>query len=68
MTDGILTSIFAALLIAGLLFGYSALMTAIKLLRTERVLGRLFWFVTSPRDAGSSRTPPHAKREDGRET
>lgn len=50
LSDGALALVFGGLLLAGLLLGYPALMTALALIREQRVLGKLYWHLRSALD------------------
>lgn len=62
MTDGILSAIFGALLLLALVLGWPSLLTAIQLIRTERLLGRLFWHVVTAIDGAIGRAERHKDR------
>jgi hypothetical protein len=53
VTDPILAAIFGGLLVIALSLAWPALFTAIRLIRTERTFGKLFWHVLTAIDLGS---------------
>ncbi len=53
MTDAILSAIFGGLLLLALVLGYPALLTAIRLIRAERLLGRLTWHTLTSIDTAA---------------
>jgi hypothetical protein len=43
LTDSIVCAIFSGLLLIGILIAWPAFMTALALMRSERLLGKLYW-------------------------
>jgi len=50
ITEAQLGWIMGCLLLLGLVLGYPSLLTAIALLREQRLLGKLYWYVRTALD------------------
>jgi hypothetical protein len=50
ITEAQLGGIMGCLLLLGLVLGYPSIMTALALLREQRVLGRLYWHLRTALD------------------
>jgi hypothetical protein len=66
LTDATFSIILGSLILFGLLLGYPALITALALLRSRRVLGKLSPHVTMAVDA--AKAAKSQQSQDGRES